>query len=424
MASPEKENYVDPGVASGYPSSVIPPDYSGFDFKITARDPESYARAATYTTPHGTFETPNFIFCATKAAMKNLSPRQMREAGTSIILSNTYHLMLRPGADLIGRMGGLHKFTAWNGPMMTDSGGFQIFSMKHGGQVDEVNGRQSYSRQKTLLGLDEDGASFRSYLDGKKFHLSPESSMDIQSKLGADIVMQFDELTSASDDRDYTARSMERTLRWGDRSLSALHRLDRPSQGLANQAVYGIIQGGVYPDLRIENMEYALSRPFFGTAFGGCFGTTLEEFYELLEATSKHMQSNRPVHLLGFGGIRNIFRCVRHGVDTMDCVSPSRIARHGWAMMKAMPGEKINLRNAKYAEDTTPLDPDSPLESDQQFSRGYIHHLLRVNELLATQILSQHNVNIITRLMSEIRAAIKSEVPGALDSLQKEWVVD
>ena len=393
------------------------PDYTGFQFDITHRDPDSFARTGTYTTPHGAFETPNFIFCATKAAMKNLSPVQMKQAGTSIILANTYHLMLRPGAELIGRMGGLHKFMAWDGPMMTDSGGFQIFSMKHGGQVNELNGRQSYKRDKTLLNIDEDGATFRSYLDGQKFHLSPESSMDIQAKLGADIIMQFDELTASTDDRDYTARSMERSCRWGDRSLTALARQDKN----LNQALYGIIQGGVYPDLRKESIEYALDRPYFGTAFGGCFGETLDQFYELLEACSAHMHSDRPVHLLGFGGIKNIFRCVRHGVDTFDCVSPTRIARHGWALMKGVPGEKINLRNARFAEDNTPLDDSSDIESDRIFSKAYIHHLLKVNELLASQIISQHNVHVMTRLMGEVREAIRT---GTLDELEKDWVVD
>lgn len=399
---------------------VLAPDYSGFDFTINARDKKSFARTGRYNTPHGSFETPNFIFCATKAAMKNLSPRQMKEASTSIILANTYHLMLRPGADLIGRMGGLHNFMAWDGPMMTDSGGFQIFSMKHGGDTNEINARQSYQRDKTLLNIDEDGATFRSYLDGDTFHLSPESSMEIQSKLGADIIMQFDELTASTDDRDYTARSMARSLRWGDRSLTALHRIDRSSQGLPNQAMYGIIQGGVYPEFRIESIEHTLDRPYFGTAFGGCFGETLDQFYELLESTSRHFQSDRPVHLLGFGGIRNIFKCVRHGVDTFDCVSPTRIARHGWALMKGVPGERLNLRNAQFAEDKTPLDPDSELESDRIYTRAYIHHLLRVNELLAQQILSQHNVKVITTLMADVRRAIRN---GTLDELEKQWCV-
>lgn len=402
-------------------SCVLTPDYSGFDFKITHRDKNSFARRSVYTTPHGTFETPNFIFCATKAAMKNLSPFQMKEANTSIILANTYHLMLRPGADLIAEMGGLHKFTGWDGPMMTDSGGFQIFSMKHGGQTNEVNGRQSYSRQKTLLNLDEDGATFRSYLDGKIFHLTSESSMDIQDKLGADIVMQYDELTASTDDYDYTARSMERSLRWGDRSINAMVRLDRHGRGMPAQGLYGIIQGGVYPKLRIENMQYVLDRPYFGTAYGGCFGETLDDFYEVFEQAAPHMQSNRPVHLLGFGGIRNIFRCVRQGIDTFDCVSPTRIARHGWAMMKGVPGERINLRNTKYMRDKTPLDPNSALICDQHFTRGYIHHLLRVNEQLASQIISQHNVHVLTTLMAEIRQAIQD---GTLDQLEKQWVID
>lgn len=393
---------------------VMSPDYTGFDFKITARDKYSQARVGHYTTPHGSFETPGFIFCATKAAMKNLSPDQMIQAGADIILSNTYHLMIQPGAELVAHMGGLHKFTGWDGPMMTDSGGFQIFSMKHGGQVDELNGRQSYKRDKTLLKIDEDGATFRSYLDGKKFHLNPESSMDFQAKLGADIIMQFDELTASTDDKEYTARSMARSCRWGDRSLNALARMS----GTPNQALYGIIQGGIYPQYRRESAEYVLDRPYFGTAFGGCFGESLEDFYEILSQASPHYQSERPVHLLGFGGIKNIFRCVLHGIDTFDCVAPTRIARHGWAIVKGQEKERINLRNAKYARDNTPLDSESELASDQKFTKGYIHHLLRANELLATQILSQHNVYMMTRLMTEIRQAIRD---NTLDSLEEIW---
>lgn len=390
-------------------------DYPNFNFEITHRDEKTGARVGTLTTPHGTIETPNYIFCGTKASIKGLSPTQMREAKTDIILSNTYHLMIQPGADLIEKMGGLHKFTGWDGPMLTDSGGFQVFSMGNGSCADEIKGRNRNQREN-LLKINEDGAYFRSYLDGRQLCLNPEISMEIQRKLGADLIVQMDECTSYQVTKEYTAKSMEMSKRWGDRSLEAFLTTHD-----GKQAVYGVVQGGVYEDLRIDSAKYVASRPFFGTAIGGCLGGSDEEMYGILEFTRPHLPDNRPVHFLGIGRIKDVFKSVRHGIDTFDCVMPTRIARHGMALLKGVPNERINLMNAKYRDDPSPLDETLDLESSHTFSKAYIHHLLKTGELLAFQILSQHNVAIINRLMREVRAAIKS---GTLDELQAEYLID
>ncbi len=389
-------------------------DYPNFAFDVEHRDTKSRARVGKLTTPHGTIETPNYIFCGTKGAIKNLSPAQMREAKTDIILGNTYHLMIQPGADLVHKMGGLHKFNRWDGPMMTDSGGFQIFSMGHGSIADEIKGRNKGNRGTSLLKITEEGAKFKSYWNGEDLLLTPESSIDIQRKLGADLIYQFDECTAYHVERDYTAKSMERSHRWGDRSLA---EFERGHDGA--QALYGIVQGGVYEDLRATSCAYTKDRPFFGTAIGGCLGGSEEEMNEVVSWCAPQIHPDRPVHLLGIGRIRDVFSFVRQGIDTFDCVSPTRIARHGWALQKGAPDERLNLRNARYKDDPTPLDPDSDVASSREFSKAYIHHLLKVGELLAMQIIAQHNVAVINRLMREVRAAIRN---GTLDELEKEWL--
>jgi queuine tRNA-ribosyltransferase len=326
--------------------------YPGFNFKILHKDKNSAARVGLLKTPHGTIETPNYIFCGTKAAIKNLSPMQMREAKTDIILSNTYHLMLQPGADLIQKMGGLHKFMQWDGPMLTDSGGFQVFSLGEGTMANEIKGRKKGHDNKNLLKISEEGTEFRSYVDGSVIKLTPESAMEIQRKLGADLLMQFDECTPYHVDKDYTARSMEMSMRWGDRCLKKFEEMHD-----GTQAVYGIIQGGVYEDLRRTSAEYVRDRAFFGTAVGGCLGGSDDEMANVVDYSMKYSDPSRPVHFLGIGQIKDVFRFVRKGIDTFDCVIPTRLARHGVAFMKGMPNETINLKNARYKDDPEPLDP-------------------------------------------------------------------
>jgi len=399
------------------PIHVTPPatlDYSGFSFDVLHRDASSHGRVGQLKTPHGTIETPNYIFCGTKASIKNLSPMQMREAKTDIILGNTYHLMIQPGADLVEKMGGLHAFTRWDGPMMTDSGGFQIFSMGHGSVADEIKGRNK-SRGKSLLKITEEGARFHSYRDGSTLNLTPEESMRIQRKLGADLIYQFDECTAYHDDRDYTAMAMERSHRWGDRCLAEFAKTHD-----GTQALYGIIQGGVYEDLRARSIDYVQDRPYFGVAVGGCLGGSVDEMKEVVSwCMAPKVNHSRPVHLLGIGRIADVFSFVRMGMDTFDCVTPTRIARHGMALIKGRRDERINLKNAQFRDDPEPLDGSMDLPFSRDFSKAYIHHLFKANELLGIQIVAQHNVAVMNQLMREVRAAIRE---GSLDALEKEWL--
>jgi len=390
-------------------------DYPNFGFDITHQSKTSAARVAKLKTPHGTIETPNYIFCGTKASIKNLSPAHMVEAQTDIILANTYHLMIQPTAEVVEKIGGLHKFMNWQGPMLTDSGGFQVFSMGHGTCADEIKGRNS-SKKESLLKITEEGAVFKSYMDGRKLMLNPEISMDLQRKLGADLIMQMDECTAYQVTKDYTAKSMEMSMRWGDRSLAAFEKTHDGAQGL-----YGIVQGGVYEDLRSTSAEYVASRPFFGTAIGGCLGGSDEEMYGILEWCLKYNHPDRPIHFLGIGRIKDVINGVKFGIDTFDCVMPTRIARHGMALMKGVPNERINLMNSRFKDDPEPLDPSLDIPFSRDYSKAYIHHLLKAKEMLGYQILSQHNVAIINKLMREVRAAIKTDT---LDALEKEWLVD
>lgn len=387
-----------------------------FKFDITHRAPDSRARLGRLHTPHGAIDTPNFIFCGTKASIKGLSPAQMREARTDFILANTYHLMLSPGADVVEKMGGLHKFMGWDGPMLTDSGGFQIFSLGYGSVADEIKGRGQPQRPKTVLKITEEGAEFKSYLDGKLFFLTPEGSVDIQRKLGPDFIVQLDECTPFHVDKEYTARSMEMSMRWGDRSLAQYKRHDD-----GRQKMYGIVQGGVYEDLRKISCEWTRDRDFFATAIGGSLGSHRDQMYEVVAMCGPHIHPDRPVHLLGIGNFIDIFSNVTSGIDTFDCVHPTRLARHGWALVKGAPKERINLRNAKYQIDQDPIDPTCECHSCKHHSRGYLHHLFRAGELLGMQLVSIHNVFTMNRLMRDVRQAIST---GTLTEARRAWVVE
>ncbi len=396
--------------------------YKNFKSKITKKQNKSKARLGILSTPHGDIQTPNFIFCGTKASIKNLHPHQMREAGTDIILSNTYHLMIQPGGELIERMGGLHKFMGWDGPMLTDSGGFQVFSLGHGADSNEliarnkVGGKTNVTRKKSLLKITEEGTYFKSYKTGEKLFLSPEIAMDIQRQLGADLIMQFDECTALHMDKEYTRKSMHRSHRWGQRCIEHFTKHDN-----GKQALYGILQGGVFLDLRKEAAEWSAQMPFFGNAIGGSVGETKEQFYEISALCSEYMDTSRPLHMLGIGAIDDVFANVRLGTDTFDCVSPTRLARHGGAIIKGVKGNKINLMNAKFKYDETPLNANLENPSSSKYSKSYIHHLLKSKELLGTQILSQHNVAMMNLLMREVRKAIQED---NLDELEKEWIVN
>ncbi|MBY0461607.1 MAG: tRNA guanosine(34) transglycosylase Tgt [Alphaproteobacteria bacterium] len=388
-----------------------------FKFDYTEHSP-GRARLGRITTPHGVIETPAFIFCATKAAMKGLSAEDMRNAGTQIILSNTYHLLLQPGPEVVKKMGGLQKFTGWKGPMLTDSGGFQIFSLGHGSVASEIKGKRMTGRQKTLLKITEEGACFKSYVDGRSYLLTPEASVRIQRDLGADLIVVLDECTPYHVDKHYTAESMQMSHRWALRSLAEFRRGDDGTQSL-----YGIIQGGVYPDLRKEGCEFVNSHPFFGHAVGGSLGASKDQMHEVVGITTEHLSRERPIHLLGIGGVSDIFSGVEQGIDTFDCVHPTRLARHGGALVKpnteeASEKEHINLRNSQFRFDSAPIEQGCPCQTCTSYSRAYIHHLLKAQELLAYTLISIHNVSFMNRLMAAVRKAL---LENTWVQTKKEW---
>ena len=391
----------------------VPDRYQNFSFDISYRDQQSRARCGMLSTPHGSLPTPNYIFCGTKAAVKAMTPVQVKETGAHFILANTYHLMLQPGAELVEKMGGLHKFTGWDGPMLTDSGGFQIFSMQFATVADEVQGNAEAAakRPKSLLKITEEGARFRSYLDGREIMLTPEGSIDIQRRLGADFIVQFDECAPLHVTREYIARSMAMSQRWGDRSLAEFDRGDN-----GRQALYGVVQGGIYADLRGESADYLTQSNFFGTAIGGLLGD--HQLVDIVSACVDHIHPDRPVHLLGIGGIKDVFDGVKLGADTFDCVTPTRLARHGWALIEGEPKERVNIRNARFREDSGPVDPACDCYTCRTFSLAYIHHLLKAGEFTAMTLLSIHNVATMVRLMREVREAIPA---GTLAALEKRW---
>ena len=388
-----------------------------FRFDIHQTSSKTKARLGTITTPHGALETPAFIFCATKASLKSLSIRQIKEAKTQIILSNTYHLFLQPGPEVIQSLGGLHRFMNWDGPMLTDSGGFQIFSLGHGSVASEIKGKRVSHRPKTLLQVTEEGASFQSYIDGSLKTLTPEKSIEIQCALGADLIVVLDECTPFHVEKIYTEKSMELSHRWALRSLTTFEKI---SSG--TQALYGIVQGGVYPDLRARSCDFVNQTSFFGQAIGGSLGADSNQMYDVVGLTAQHLHPNRPTHLLGIGGIRDIFTGICHGIDTFDCVHPTRLARHGGALVipRDVGKEHINLRNARYRLDPNPIDESCACETCQSYSRAYLHHLLKAREFLASSLLTIHNVFFMNRLMHAIRSAIRED--RVLET-QKEWLL-
>ena len=394
-----------------------------FSWNIKKKLKNNKAKIGTLSTPHGDIETPAFIFCATKAALKSFTTEDAKKNNTQIILSNTYHLMLQPGSNLIAKHGGLHKFIGWDGPMLTDSGGFQIFSLGYGSVADEIKGRKKNSTiRKTLLNISEEGAIFKSYVDGTDLLLSPEKSIQIQRNLGADLIVVFDECTPFNVDKNYTYNSMLRSHRWATRSINAFNsKLNyKPKEGSSGyQEIYGIIQGGIYKDMREESIDFNLNKiDTFGIAIGGSLGSSKEEMKEVVNFTASKLNSDRPIHLLGIGDPIDIWTFVEQGVDTFDCVSPTRLARHGTALVKGKEG-KINLKNAKYREKLTPIDIECSCYTCKNFTLSYLYHLFASQELLALQLLTNHNVFFMNKLMETIRLAIKEDNYG---DKKKEWL--
>jgi queuine tRNA-ribosyltransferase len=346
-----------------------------FEFELLAVDKETGARHGRVHTPHGPIETPVFAPVGTAATVKAVQPRDLQELGASLVLSNTYHLYLRPGDEVVRDLGGLHQFMQWHGPMLTDSGGFQVFSL-------------SATRK-----IDSDGVTFRSHIDGSRHRFTPERSIAIQENLGADIIMAFDECPPPND-YDYVKLSLERTHPWLLRCIEAKTRDD--------QALFGIVQGGIFRDLREQSAEFMLPLDLPGYAIGGlAVGESKTDMYQVLDWLNPILPAHKPRYLMGVGEPDDLVNAVMRGVDIFDCVLPTRLARHNTALIR---GGRMNLRNKQYERDDRPISPDSPIS---QFSRGYLRHLVKANEILGHMLLSLHNIHFLLSLMDEMREAIR-----------------
>lgn len=392
--------------------------YSKFNFEIIKQSKSCNARLGIIHTPHGAVKTPAIIFCGTKANVKGVTIDHLKQEKTQIILSNTYHLLLQPGPEIIQKAGGLHKFTGWDGPMFTDSGGYQVFSLGYGGVAAEIKGVKLSHGKKSLLRITEEGALFRSYIDGKKVLLTPELSIQTQIALGADIIVCLDECTPYNTDKMLVSNSMVRNKRWALRCRNELERSGNNTQGLIN-----VVQGGVYEDLRLESASFANENDFDGLAIGGSLGKTVDEMYSIVKMTKGMLNNNKYVHLLGIGGIKDIFTCFKYGIDTFDCVSPTRIARHGIALVKVKENKiknnnQINITSAPFTEDFNPISEECDCYTCKNFTKAYIHHLFKAKETLGGQLLSFHNIRFLNHMMENIRNAIEND---NIDEVEKDY---
>ncbi len=340
------------------------------------------ARLGRLHTPHGVIETPIFMPVGTQATVKAMTPEELKDIGSQIILSNTYHLYMRPGHDLIERAGGLHKFMNWDKPILTDSGGFQVFSLG------------------PLRKIKEEGVEFRSHLDGSKHFLSPEKATEIQNALGSDIIMAFDECAPYPADRQYVKNSLERTTRWLERCKAAHKYPER-------QALFGIVQGGMYKELREQSAREITAIDLPGYAIGGLsVGEPKEMMYEVLDYTVPLLPEDKPRYLMGVGSPDDLLEGVLRGIDMFDCVLPTRIARNGTAMTSQ---GKVVVRNASYAEDFTSLDPECDCYTCRNYTKAYLRHLIKCNEILGARLLTIHNLHFLLKLMENVREAIRED---------------
>ena len=389
------------------------------NFKVKSK--EKKARTGVLKLKHGTVHTPALMPVATKATVKALSPEDLIEIGAQIIICNTYHLMLQPSADVIEKIGGINKFMNWEKPIVTDSGGFQAFSLglgkEHGVGKMYFPGENCSTEKvkgKSIAHINDKGVKFRSIYDNSRQFLSPEKSIGIQEKLGADIILVLDECTSPLSSKEYTAKSLERTHKWAKECLDN-HK--------TNQAIAGIIQGGHWQDLREKSAKYINSLDFDSYAIGGSLGKSKKDMYNVLDWTIPHLDENKPRHLLGIGVVEDIFESVERGIDLFDCVSPTRIARSGFAHIKPPIGNKKNkyrykLKSKKFEYDSRPIDPNCDCKICKNYTRAYVYHLLKTEELLGYNLISYHNVYFMVELMREIRKAI---VDGTYQKLKNEW---
>jgi len=403
-----------------------------FNFKIIKKSKKSLARAGIITTSRGEIKTPCFMPVGTCGAIKGLTTDEMRELGADILLSNTYHLWIRPGHEIVKKHGGLHKFMGWDGPIITDSGGFQAFSLGYGmegsiGKILKDDKDTKKSKGGKLAKITEDGVSFKSHIDGAPLFLTPEKSIEIQHALGSDIVLVLDECTSPLSSYEYTKNSVERSHRWEIRSLKKHKALKKKNK--TKSVLFGIVQGGKFDDLRKKSAQFVNSQDFDGFAIGGSFGNsygqTKKEMWKILDAIMPELNDEKPRHLLGIGGVDDLFECVERGVDMFDCVSPSRLARQGMLYISTKSGGdaknkwRIHIKNKQYKLDKKPIDPNCKCKVCQKYSRGYLNHLLKSGELLGLRLATEHNFYFILNLMKEIRESIES---GTFKELKKKWI--
>jgi len=352
-------------------------------YELIHQDKNSGARRGVVHTPHGDIQTPVFMPVGTQATVKSMTPEELKEeVEAQIILSNTYHLYLRPGDELVKEAGGLHNFMRWDRPILTDCGGFQVFSLSD------------------LRKITEEGVEFKSHLDGSKHLFTPEKVMKIQENLGADIIMSFDECVEYPATHEYTKQSMERTTRWAKRCKDA-------HKNIEEQSLFGIIQGGFYEDLRKQSAEDLIALDFPGYAIGGIsVGEPKEEYLKMLYYTAPLMPENKPRYLMGVGSPDYLIEAALAGIDMCDCVLPTRIARNGTAMTW---NGKVVVRNATYERDFTPLDPECDCYTCKNYTRAYIRHLVKTNEILGIRLLSIHNLRFLTKLMERVRIEIEHD---------------
>ena len=368
-------------------------------FRIDARD--GSARAGVLSLAHGEVHTPAFVPLASTATVKTLHAAEVDGLGYEMVLGNTFHLFIRPGAEHVAEMGGLHDFMGWRRPIITDSGGFQVFSLGHGSVADEIKRRRSRDQSK-VLDIAEEGVTFRSYLDGSERFMGPETSMEVQALLGSDVALAFDECTPAHVDRDYTARAMQRTHRWLDRCV-AWHSEHAPE----HQLLFGIVQGGVYEDLRAESAERVAAATTQGVAVGGSLGQTKEEMQTVVAWSLRGLPGDAPRHLLGIGDVDDILSAVAAGIDTFDCATPTRLGRHGTALVPD-PSSRFRLDLAKGASrgSRRPIAEGCRCPACREHTRGYLHYLIRAEELTGARLVTLHNLTFMAELMSGIRAAV------------------
>jgi queuine tRNA-ribosyltransferase len=367
-------------------------------FEISARD--GTARAGLLGTPHGLVRTPAFVPLASTATVKSLHASEVAELGYDMVLGNTFHLFIQPGPELIRELGGLHEFMGWQGAIVTDSGGYQVFSMGHGSVAEEIKRRRD-TRTSRVVSIEEEGVRFRSYLDGAERFMGPETSMEVQAALGSDIALAFDECTPFHVERDYTERSMERTHRWLDRCV-AWHRDHAP----AGQLLYGIVQGGVYQDLRARSTAYVAQAGVDGIAIGGSLGQSKEQMREVV-GWSLDLPEEPPRHLLGIGDVDDLIHAVAAGIDTFDCATPTRLARHGTALVHDPANRwRLDLGKGVHRTSAEPIDERCPCPACREHTRAYLHYLVRAEELTAKRLITLHNLTFMEELMRGMRDSI------------------